>query len=47
MIRQKKGIVLMAQLAKWLLKLSLLKRDEMSWDVAALLTILADENGLQ
>lgn len=28
-------------------KLSLVKRDETSWDVVALLTILADENGLQ
>lgn len=40
LVRQKGVIVLRAQLAKWLLT-------KTSWDVAALLTILADENGLQ
>lgn len=32
---------------KMAFRLSLLKRDETSWDVAALLTMLAGENGLK
>lgn len=42
-----KKSVLRDQLAKKAVKLSLLKRDETSWDVVALSTILSDENGLQ
>lgn len=38
-----KRIIVLSSDGKMAVKLSLLKKDETSWDVAALLTILADE----
>lgn len=45
LVRQKKGHF-EGSVGKMAVTLSLLTRDETSWDVAALLTMLADDNGL-
>lgn len=43
----KNGHLVEGSVGKMAVKHSLLKKDETSWDVAALQTILADENGIQ